>query len=477
MNRETAKKQKSIYKTVIFSLIFLFNPNISVIDILPDFIAYFLLARVFLYAADRAPHFEEARIAFRRLGWLNFLKFFGLLIMIFVKSENSSENDIIPLVTLIFAVFEILLMIIAIQNTFNALFYLGNRADAVSTIAPFYVGKFKERPEDLKSLTYLFAVLKCFLYFIPTPFLLTSTSSVGKVTFVKSFIIVLISSNVIGIIIGIIWLVLMRGYVNAVKKEGLFFPTLDKLLLANRDLDLSKKIKLRSIITALSVFSIASLFTLELSLVENYDVNLLPHFIYALILIFAVYKLAPFTHGAIPAYISGGIYFAVSLVTYVIQTSFLTEYGYARLLTSKAARAAYPPITVMSIIEFISLLVFLAFIAIMLRRFILENTGINESSSAEKSNESYYGSLLKKNFLFLGAGILAGLIKLISVILHGSVKIIYSSADEEISGAVVSPAVEWIGLAVAITAFIYIGVTLYFISTLKDEVKMRYESI
>ena len=62
MNKEADKKQKSIYKTVIFSLIFLFNPNISVIDILPDFIAYFLLARAFLYAADRAPHFEEARV-------------------------------------------------------------------------------------------------------------------------------------------------------------------------------------------------------------------------------------------------------------------------------------------------------------------------------------------------------------------------------------------------------------------------------
>ena len=477
MNVEANKKQKSIYKTVIFSLIFLFNPNISVIDILPDFIAYFLLARAFLYAADRAPHFEEARIAFKRLGWLNFFKFFGLAVMVFVKSENSSENDIIPLVTLVFAVLEILLVIVAIKNTFDALFYLGNRADAVSTITPFSVGKMKQRPEDLKTLTYFFATLKCFLYFIPTPFLLTGTSTVGKTTFVKSFVIVLISSNIIGILIGIIWLILMRKYVLAIKKEGLFFPTLDKLLSANRELDLGKKIKLRSIISALSVLSVASLFTLELSLVENYDVNLIPHFIYALILLFAVYKLSPFARGAVPAYISGAVYSVISLVTYVIQTKFLTKYGYARLVTSKAARAAYTPITVMSIVEFISLLVFLLFIAIMLRRFILENTGINDGSANEKSNESYYGSLLKKNYLFLGAGILAGLMKLISAILHGYVKVIYSGANEEISGTVVSPAVEWIGLVVAICAFLYIGITLYFVSTLKDEVKMKYENI
>ncbi len=475
MNGETTKKHKSIYPTVIFSLIFLFNPNISVIDILPDFIAYFLLARAFIYAADCAPYFEEARIALKRLGWLNFFKFFGLLVMLLVKRENSSENDIIPLVTLIFAVLEIILVIGCIKNIFDALFYLGNRSDAVSTITPFFIGKIKQRPEDLKTLTYLFAVLKCFLYFIPTPFLLTGSGTIAKITLVKSFVIVLVASNIIGIIIGIIWLLLMRKYVLMIKEEGLFFSTLDKLLSANRELELDKKIRLRSIISALSVFAVASLFTLELSLVENYDVNLVPHFIYGLLLLFAVYRLSRFTRGALPAYISGGAYFIISAVTYVIQTGFLTEYGYARLLTNKEARDAYPPITVMSILEFISLFVFLICVAIMLRRFILENTGINESSPEQKSNESYYGSLMKKNYMFLGAGIFGGLIKLISVILHGYVKVIYSGADEDISGTVVSPAVEWIGLAVAASALLYIGVTLYFISTLKDEVKLRYE--
>ena len=65
----TEKKQKSrVYTSVTVALVFLFNPNISVIDILPDFVAYFLLARAFLYASDCAPYFEEARIAFKSSG-------------------------------------------------------------------------------------------------------------------------------------------------------------------------------------------------------------------------------------------------------------------------------------------------------------------------------------------------------------------------------------------------------------------------
>ena len=110
-----------------------------------------------------------------------------------------------------------------------------------------------------------------------------------------------------------------------------------------------------------------------------------------------------------------------------------------------------------------------------MRSFILVHTGINAFSADIEANQDYFGSLLKKNLLFLIAGLSAGFIKLVSVILHGSVKLVYSDNGDELKAAIVSPAVEWIGLAVTIFSFIYIGITLYFISTLKDEVKMKYE--
>ena len=126
-------------------------------------------------------------------------------------------------------------------------------------------------------------------------------------------------------------------------------------------------------------------------------------------------------------------------------------------------------------ILFIFLVAFLFFVARMLYSFIHAHTGINDNSSSLESNDSYFGSLKKKNIIFFGAGVLMGLSKLISVITHGSVRFIYSDSGEELLNAVVSPAVEWIGLAVTVCAAVYIGVTLYFISTLKDEVKMKYE--
>ena len=88
-------------------------------------------------------------------------------------------------------------------------------------------------------------------------------------------------------------------------------------------------------------------------------------------------------------------------------------------------------------------------------------------------------AIIKKNKIFFVSGIAVGLMKLISVILHGSVKLVYSDNGEGdgVMNSIVSPAVEWIGLAVAICAFVYIGITLYYISTLKDEVRMKYEEV
>ena len=481
MNENQEKKSRSIYGYILFSLIFLFNPNISVIDVLPDFIAFFILSRVFRYAADCAPHFEEARVSFMRLGWLNFFKAFGLFIILVVKRGNSADNDIIPLVTMVFAFCEAILTFGAIKNIFDALFYLGNRTDAVATISPVMAFKKSVRPESIRTLSYVFTLLKCLAYFAPTPFLLTNVSifELTRSSLAKAFIAVLIISQLISVVVGIIWLIVLRNYAIKIKNEGKFFTALDMLLKNNKGFSIEKKMKLRTIFTALTAFEIASFFTLELSLIENYDVNMIPHFLYAGILLFAVYKLSSFAKGSSGAYVSGGAFFTVSLASYIFQTYFLTEFGYSSLITNKTARSFYRIATAFSAAEFIALIVFLFFISKMLHSFILTNTGINENSNDLKSNESYFGALIRKNNIFFIAGIAAGAIKLLSVILHGSVKLVYSDSSEgdDLMNAVVSPAVEWIGLAVTIFAFVYIVITLYFISTLKDEVKMKYEEV
>ena len=129
------------YKLLIFSLVLLFNPSLNVVDILPDFIAWFILAKIFERAADSAPYFEEARSNFIRLGWLNLLKIPAFFLILFVKSKDTLDNNIYALVSFSFAIFEIILVTQAIKNIFTAAFYLGERTDVPALIEPFAVSK------------------------------------------------------------------------------------------------------------------------------------------------------------------------------------------------------------------------------------------------------------------------------------------------------------------------------------------------
>ena len=53
------------------SAIFLFNPDVAIIDVLPDFIGYTLLAVALRFARDLSPHFENAWRKFRILPVLS----------------------------------------------------------------------------------------------------------------------------------------------------------------------------------------------------------------------------------------------------------------------------------------------------------------------------------------------------------------------------------------------------------------------
>ena len=59
---EKAKNKKRISFTAIaVSFVFLFNPNISIIDFLPDFIGYIILTVALINLADLNDTFWEAQ--------------------------------------------------------------------------------------------------------------------------------------------------------------------------------------------------------------------------------------------------------------------------------------------------------------------------------------------------------------------------------------------------------------------------------
>ena len=69
-----AKQKKKEASLIVLALVFLFNPNIQVIDILPDFVAFFIFARLLEKPALMAPYFEEARSSALKLAVISLAK-------------------------------------------------------------------------------------------------------------------------------------------------------------------------------------------------------------------------------------------------------------------------------------------------------------------------------------------------------------------------------------------------------------------
>ena len=479
------KTKSKFYSLLIFSLIFLLNPNINVVDILPDFVAWFILARLFERAADSAPYFEEARAGFIKLGYVNLCKILGLFLIILVKGNDTSDNNIFALVSFSFCAVELLFLIPTVKNIFTALFHLGERTDARALISPLNATKPNETgsflhcifsAESVKDFTYLFFICKCALYTIPDMFLLTRETEKGYfVNFSSAYPIVLVSTIVLGIALGLLWFNRIKKYVNLVMLEGKFFEALDSMRAEDNFGKYELRTRLRSIGTFLTVFSIASIFTLQIKFSNFSDINILPTFVFVALMIIAVFLSRKHTVNHNPCYVSGALAFIVSIVNYIITVVFLSSYTYEDIKEIPSASTLYLIIEILSIIEMLLVIVFLFFIMKMMNTFVLDYTGVDPKSDRYSSMErEFHGTLMRKNLIIFIFGALTALVKCIDAFLNGSVILIFTNTNDVTAGAFYAPSIPWFGLVVTVSAVLYIFFSFYYLSTLKDEVKMRF---
>lgn len=468
--------RKQFYLMLIFCLFLLFNPNINIFDPLPDFIAWFILAKLFEKAADSAAYFEEARVSFIKLGWLNLAKIPAFLVILLVRGQNVHDNDVYTLISFSFAVVEAIFVIQAFKNIFTALTHLGERTSASTLISPFSLSKNGRRtmsPEMLRGYSYFFVVCKSILYTLPDMFLLTRVNKEGQIlTASKYYPHVLILSQILGLIVGAVWLARVLKYAKSVYKEGLFKEALDAMALEDTEFKFSTKKKIRSISAVFTLMAVASFFTLEIVFDNFNNINILPHFIYGIFLILSFLKLRNYTSKSKSTFVFGLLFTVTSLVAYIFSVRFLSSYRYLDLISNNDARDAYLFVQIFGILEFIVLSIFLIFSSRTLKYFILTNTGVSPDSDRYLGMEKeYHTSLIKKAYILTGIGILAALAKCVNIFLNRDVQLVFKNINEVMVAA--SP-IPWFNLVVTVTAVAYIAYSLYFTSTLKEEVRMKY---
>ncbi len=460
---------------LVFALVTIFNPNVQLIDFLPDFIGFFILAKFFDKASDCAPYFEEARSAFMKLGFINLAKIPALLIILAVRSENLLDNDIIALMTLIFAVLELIYVIPAIKNIFDALTYLGERTDARSLISNGTLVS----TDTLRSFTFAFAIMKCLLYTLPEFLKLTRSvdigSNVSMLTGSRYYPWAVMASLILGFIFGTVWLIRSVRYVKMIEKEGLFFSALERLATASSYEEYVKKVDFRRRNRVFLAFIIAAVISIDLTFSNFSDINLLPSFIFGIVftvtLIYLAKMLKKETILCKYAAVCGVLFNITAIAKNFFDISFLTKFGYAELLNSKnkEALSLYGNIKIFALVETVFYILLIVVFFFTMRRYTRENLGNFNAESNPRIKESYYSDIDRRTLILSLLAITVGIMSLINVFVNGNVKLIFTDANNITMPTLVVSSVPWFGLALTVASIAYVFYSVYYFSFIKDE--------
>jgi len=180
-------------KYFVLAAVFLFNPLISIFDILPDFIGYYFLLRAFTSTSYIFDNASDLYDSVKRMMVIGIAKFFSVLLL-FV-----TDTTMALVLSFSFAIVEILYGIGMFTKLFDVTSYIRLRYDSdARTLSA----------ERMKSFSVFFLIAKVILASMPDLTALTvGSSELSKVNLTRFRPLLFIASALIMLVIGIIWLV------------------------------------------------------------------------------------------------------------------------------------------------------------------------------------------------------------------------------------------------------------------------------
>lgn len=362
MKEKKASSKMSLgYGWFIAAVIFLVNPCLNVIDILPDFFGYMFLLRAVTKWSDLCLAMRGAVANISRLRWFMLIKMLSVVLI------PTTDKGMPLLLTFSFAVIELIYILPAIGKFFDGMDYFATRFDGKSPTMNI---------NSVKSATYIFFIGKAALTLLPELCSLSSFEYSGFVTtapqidfadFKNLFIIVNI---VFTTLLGILWLVSILPYIQRIAKDT---PFLTRILNAyNEEIAGDRNLAVRRNTKSTVTVVIAALAFIPNIALDNF--NIIPNFavgIFILLTWFYMKRLAKVSRW-IP--ISAILSATVGIASFVLNIVFEITHGIGIVIhrpDAAKAIAFYNYTRVLSGLDYVlmGICICLAFIA--LKRIIL----------------------------------------------------------------------------------------------------------
>ena len=467
------KRRVKVGALFSLSLLLLFNPNINLLDVFPDCIAYFMLIYAIGDASESVPYLAECKSALGKLALITLIKIPAFFMM---YSNLVTGRDIIPMFTLIFVVLEAILLYSAVSYGYKALAYIGERTDVSISVKPFVINKKGSvmTQSSLKILTLGFFLGKGMLNLLPELLLLTPEEISLRRKLQEAYPTVLLVCILAGLTIGIIWYSIAKKYVKALRETNELTEAISSLKAHPTKEEELRISKTKSLTSALSVLSISSLFSVDITFSDFGDITILPHFIYGIILLYVMYALSENKKMRTLALTFTGVFTLTSILSHVFLSTFLDKYGYLYLLYSSKANEAYIPVKAASVIEAISIIALLYISSLIFKQFITKNTAFSPSDERYSViSKKTHKSLYIRGYIMFGLAGLINVLKCINVFLKGNAKLEFTAISDD---GFVTGTLPWFSTLIFGICVIYIIYSFCFIYDVKSEVKFKYSS-
>ncbi len=278
----------------VASAIFLFNPDIALIDILPDFIGYLLLTLSLRFARDLSPHFENAWKRFRLLTLVTGAKFIALFWVMGGLTNALEKPTMLLLLSFVFSILELIWGIPAWFSFTEGLIIhaqtVGGEYPLLERGARSY-RRGKNVCISFRNTTVFFMIAKAFFANI-SEFSALSEHSYDDTAFNWYRFVGLyrVFAVVIGAVIGIIWLVcalrFLRGVIRDEKLVESAKSKYEATVLPNTGLFIR-----RDIAFLLTIVCVAALASADFYIDK---VNVLPDTLCAILFAWIFFKLKPY---------------------------------------------------------------------------------------------------------------------------------------------------------------------------------------
>ena len=373
------------FAAIIAGLIFLFNPNVNLIDILPDAVGFGLI----LYGITPFSHIQlrvaDAAKAFKMLTIIELIKLGSLY---FYSFFSGTEQLMILLIAMVFAAFEIFFSWQAFSNLFLGLEDFGNAEEQPRMF---------EKIKMIRAFTLIFVLAKAIFAFLPDLTLLDD-ARYGEVTGtgISSWQdyrgVFTVFAFALILVVGIVWLCSAISFFRVVKKEKALVEEIR--LRSEAYYSQTESLIYRHSILALGFLLYAFFFCLELK-IEGY--SLLPPMISAvLFMVFFFMMRRFFQKEALMGLIASMLYFITSGVSFVMLYRFADQYyledagfGFSETIIEDISRVfeIFDEYLIINLIVALSQIVFFVMMLILLRimkKLTAEQAGLPKSLVEEK---------------------------------------------------------------------------------------------